>query len=175
MGADGTPPPKVLAMPEPPQNAARAHREGESYLQQGLETLRGSGRKVTEQRRAILELFDAKREHLTPNQIFEALEDRLPSLSLATVYNTLELFEQEGLVARVVARDGETYFDPNVDPHHHAVCAECGEILDMQVDPETLEALGRASEAMEHEELEFDVTSATVWFEGVCRECRAEQ
>lgn len=153
------------------QHRSEAPGEG-AYLDQGLAQLRDSGHKITRQRRAILELFDERRDHYTPADVFEALESEVPSLSLATVYNTLELLEEEGLVVRITARDGETYFDPTVEPHHHADCSECGEILDMEVDPKTLQALTRATKAMAHEAGDFSVTSATVWFEGRCEACR---
>lgn len=147
-------------------------RSSQGYLERGLERLKESGFKLTRQRRAILELFDTEPEHLTPKEIFERLEPEVASLSLATVYNTLELFEDEEIVARITSDKGETYFDPNVHPHHHAVCNECGSIFDMDVEDDSLQALAAETEAHDYEETDFDVEEATVWFRGVCERCR---
>lgn len=143
----------------------------QSYVDRGVDLLRDRGYKVTSQRRAILELFERRGEHLQPAQIHARLESKLPSLSLATVYNTLELFEQEGLVNRVTARDGETYFDPNVDPHHHAVCNECGELFDIEITDEALGQLVEASGTTDCEDVDFSIAGATIWFRGTCESC----
>ena len=147
---------------------------GGSCLERGLEQLREGGYKLTRQRRAILELFDEVTGHFTPRQIYERLEPNLPSLSLATVYNTLELFEEQGIVTRLTARDGETYYEPNVQPHHHGVCNECGALFDMDVDEGSLRALSDASRTLDHEEGGFAIEEATVWFRGICQSCREE-
>ena len=143
----------------------------ENFAEHGIEWLREHGYKVTSQRRAILELFGRLGEHLKPGQIHTRLESKLPSLSLATVYNTLELFEEEGLVNRVTAQDGETYFDPNIQPHHHAVCNQCGGLFDIDIEGDQLDQLAEASGTTEREEADFAITGATIWFRGVCESC----
>lgn len=141
-------------------------------LDAGLSLLKGAGYRLTPQRKAILELFDGEPEHMTPQQIFGRLEDAVPSLSLATVYNTLELFEDVGIVARINAHDGQTYFDPTVEPHHHAVCDTCGEIFDVQLEPDSLQQLITTSRTLHAEGTEFVVEAASVWLRGVCASCR---
>lgn len=157
---------------EPSQPPSDERTPAEACYDRGLERLREGDHKVTPQRRAVLELFRERGEHLTPNEIFETLEPRLPSLSLATVYNTLELFEREGIVARFTSASGETYYDPNIAPHHHAVCRECGGLFDVDVDRETLDDLTDRFETFDHEEQDFEVEEATVWFRGRCESCR---
>lgn len=141
-------------------------------LDVGLSRLKGAGFRLTPQRKAILELFDGRPEHMTPQQIFGRLESAVPSLSLATVYNTLELFEDVGIVTRINAHDGQTYFDPTVEPHHHAVCDKCGEIFDVQLEADSLQQLITTSRTLRAEDAEFVVETASVWLRGVCSPCR---
>ena len=106
-----------------------------------LERLREEGLKLTSQRRAIIELFIERPTHMTAQEVYGLLEDAEPGLSRATVYNNLDVFTQLGLLNRLVSQDGQTYFDPNLSVHHHARCAHCGEIFDVHVAPERLDAL----------------------------------
>lgn len=147
---------------------------GEACLERGLEVLRANGFKLTRQRRAILELFGEVGEHLKPSEIYDRLESSVPSLSRATVYNTLELFEEEGIVSRVTGENGETYFDPNVDPHHHGVCRECGQIFDMEITDDSLSNLTTSTETADFEGDRLEVDEAVVWFRGICRACQSD-
>ena len=151
-----------------------AHEEpSERLLEEGLQKLKSAGFRLTPQRKAILEAFYAEPEHLTPQQVFGRLEDSVPSLSLATVYNTLELFEDVGLVNRINAHDGQTYFDPTIEPHHHAVCDSCGEIFDVHLEADSLQQLITTSRTLHAGDTEFVVETATVWLRGVCTPCRS--
>lgn len=132
----------------------------------GQRVLRESGHKLTPQRSAVLELFNGSVGHWTAQQIYLELEGCQPSLSLATVYNTLEIFEELGLLRRFALPDGQTTFDRNTTQHHHAICVECDEILDVSIPDDTLSALLDADPA-----LEFEVRNASVWYRGVCRTC----
>jgi Fe2+ or Zn2+ uptake regulation protein len=136
----------------------------------GADALEARGHRVTPQRRAILEFLQSERCHKTPQDIFGALESRVSSLSLATVYNTLELFHDIGLLRKFTDQQGQTYFDPNLEPHHHAICDDCGEIFDCRVSPETVENLVSSSKLAG--EGGFDVQETTIWFKGACAECR---
>ena len=143
----------------------------DGFSDYGTSKLRDEGYRVTPQRRAILELFERRDDHLTAQGIFEQLEDRMQSLSLATVYNTLELFENTGLLQRVNAQDGQTFYDPNLDPHHHAVCKECGELFDLEIASESIRTLARSSNALFRGEA-FEVDEVEVWIRGRCATCR---
>lgn len=145
----------------------------EGLLDEGLQKLKSAGFRLTPQRKAILEAFLGEPEHLTPQQVFGRLEGSVPSLSLATVYNTLEIFEDVGLVNRINAHDGQTYFDPTVEPHHHAVCDTCGEIFDVHLEAESLQQLITTSRTLHSGDNEFVVETATVWLRGVCTPCKS--
>lgn len=142
-------------------------------LEARLELLKAAGFRLTPQRRAIVAMFHADAGHLTPQQVFLALCDVLPSMSLATVYNTLEVLEEVGLLTRVTGHDGQTYFDPTVVPHHHALCDGCGEIFDIFLKPGALKNLLADSQALEVHNAGFCVTEATVWLRGRCKSCQS--
>ena len=128
--------------------------------------LRARGMRVTPQRvwvqRALCELD----RHVTADELLDAVADRLPNVALPTIYATLELFEELGIVRRV-QRAGTTLFDPRVEPHHHLVCTRCGSIEDLDSELDTL-ALERAAagHGFEHERVEALV-------HGRCARCRA--
>lgn len=99
--------------------------------------------RVTPQRvvlhRALLELD----RHVTADELLVAVGDRLPNVSLPTIYATLDLLEELGMVRRV-QRAGTTLYDPRTDAHHHLVCTVCGSIEDVDGELETA-ALERAA------------------------------
>jgi Fe2+ or Zn2+ uptake regulation protein len=128
--------------------------------------LRERGMRVTPQRvvlhRALLELD----RHVTADELLDAVADRLPNVSLPTIYATLDLLEELGMVRRV-QRAGTTLFDPRTDSHHHLVCTICGSIEDLDSDLDTgkLERAA-ARHGFEHERIEAVV-------HGRCARCRA--
>jgi len=127
--------------------------------------LRERGMRVTPQRvvlhRALLELD----RHVTADELLDAVGDRLPNVSLPTIYATLDLLEELGMVRRV-QRAGTTLFDPRTDAHHHLICTTCGSIedLDSALDTAMLERAA-ARRGFEHERIEAVV-------HGRCAACR---
>jgi Fur family transcriptional regulator, iron response regulator len=97
-----------------------------------LERLRGVGLRPTRQRLALARLlFAAGDRHVTAEQLHsEALAAAIP-VSLATVYNTLHQFTDAGLLREVVAEPGRSYFDTNIDDHHHFFWEESGVLQDI--------------------------------------------
>lgn len=93
--------------------------------------LREAGMRATGPRVAILSLLEAERTHPTAEQIHEALATELPSLSLSTVYSTLESFLQAGLVRRIPTPEGRLRVDGTTQDHDHAVCRSCGRVFDV--------------------------------------------
>ena len=95
-----------------------------------LEDLRGAGLKMTPQRVAIVELFAVDESHPTAQGLFERLQPAFPSMSFATVYNTLDALAKAGLSSTL--RLGQAArFDPNTTAHHHTVCDVCGDVRDV--------------------------------------------
>lgn len=149
------------------------HAGGEAEgLRQGLKRLKAAGFRLTPQRRAILEFFQGGCGHLTPQQVYAQLVSTVPSLSLATVYNTLEVLVDVGLITRVHAHDGQTYFDSTSTPHHHAVCDGCGAIFDVFLPAQTLETLAWCvHDSAGGESSDFEIRRANVWLRGLCKSC----
>ena len=97
-----------------------------------LSRLRGAGLRPTRQRLALARLlFDSADRHVTAEQLHgEALAAAIP-VSLATVYNTLHQFTGAGLLREVVVEPGRSYFDTNIDDHHHFFCESSGMLQDI--------------------------------------------
>ena len=97
-----------------------------------VERLRGVGLRPTRQRLALARLlFDAEDRHVTAEQLHgEALAAAIP-VSLATVYNALHQFTDAGLLREVVVEPGRSYFDTNIDDHHHFFCESTGMLQDI--------------------------------------------
>jgi Fe2+ or Zn2+ uptake regulation protein len=95
-----------------------------------LADLRKAGLKMTPQRIALVQHFANDESHPTAQALFERLRPAFPSMSFATVYNTLDALAKAGLSSTL--RLGQAArFDPNTTPHHHAVCDSCGEVRDV--------------------------------------------
>jgi Fur family iron response transcriptional regulator len=97
-----------------------------------LARLRGAGLRPTRQRVALAQLlFDGADRHVAAEQLHgEALAASIP-VSLATVYNTLHQFTGAGLLREVVVEPGRSYFDTNIDDHHHFFCESTGLLQDI--------------------------------------------
>jgi Fur family transcriptional regulator, peroxide stress response regulator len=141
----------------------------QTAVEEGVERLRALGYKLTPQRRAVLTLFVEQPTHMTAQEIWSQLEHIEPGLSRATVYNTLDVLEQAGVLLKVQAEGGQTYYDPRVDAHHHAQCTRCGHIFDLDLPAQPSSALLAAATPL----VGFSVESATLWLRGTCAACQA--
>ena len=89
------------------------------------------GIQSTPQRIEIAEIIFKKKQHLSAEQLLERLRAKNSAVSKATVYNTLGLFVERGLLKQFAIKEGSTVFDPNTTPHHHFVEIESGAIVDI--------------------------------------------
>ncbi len=134
---------------------------------------RAHGLSVTTQRLAIFEALAASREHPSAEQIHQAVQRRLPSLSLATVYKNLEALKAIGAVADVNPLHEEARYEAALPgtgagrPHHHLVCTSCKKVRDLH--DRELDGL-RISNAQG-----FDVRAVRIQAEGLCPECQTRQ
>jgi Fur family transcriptional regulator, stress-responsive regulator len=130
------------------------------------EALRARGQRVTPQRLVIHRILREQNRHVSVEEVQSLVSDRLPNVSLPTVYATLELLEELGLVRRVGEIGGRVLFDSRLDDHHHAVCERCGRIEDIDAPLDAgpaLEAAGRAG---------FEGARAGLLVTGLCARCR---
>jgi len=98
-----------------------------------LASLKGAGLKLTPQRIAIVRELADDLSHPTAQSLFERLRPTFPTMSFATVYNTLDALVRCGLTGSLRLGDGRgaVRFDPNTEPHDHAVCDVCGVVIDI--------------------------------------------
>jgi Fe2+ or Zn2+ uptake regulation protein len=129
--------------------------------------LRAGGHRVTSQRLVLHRVLGELGRHAHAEEIARASSERLPGLSLPTVYATLELFESLGLVRRVDAGGPAALYDPRTEPHAHFACRVCGTVSDLEAALDTA-ALHDAARAAGARPEHVDVV-----LRGVCASCRA--
>jgi Fur family peroxide stress response transcriptional regulator len=91
---------------------------------------RDAGMNVTPQRLAIYEALVKSEEHPTPEMLFKTVKRSMPSLSLATIYKSLDALENLGLVQAVEIDSDKRRYDANLNRHHHLVCTKCRDVFD---------------------------------------------
>jgi len=100
-------------------------------MQDLIETLRQHDIQPTTQRLEVMRCVVGSKRHPTADEILELVLVRCPTISRATVYNTLNLAAEKGLLKRRTLREGVTVFDPVLAPHHHLIDVDTGEIHDI--------------------------------------------
>ncbi len=98
------------------------------------EMLRSAGLKATHQRLVIMSIVMKMTNHPSVDQIYGEVRKDHPSISLATVYKTVETFVENGLLSKVATREGQMRYDPRLDNHGHIYCGNTKELLDFYDD-----------------------------------------
>ncbi|HEY2715920.1 MAG TPA: Fur family transcriptional regulator [Solirubrobacterales bacterium] len=129
--------------------------------------LRERGLRVTPQRLFIYRALVDLDRHVSAEGVLAAVGESLPNVSLPTVYSTLDLFEEMGLVRRLGVTQGAVLYDPRPDPHNHRVCDRCGAIEDFDADLDFAPALRRARRGG------FQAGRAEIVVHGLCARCAA--
>ena len=114
------------------------------------------------QRVMILKYLLDNQCHPTVDQIFSALRDQIPTLSKATIYNTLHVLIEAKLVRVLSIEEHETRYDILMEDHGHFKCSSCGRIYNFAVDFNRL---------MSNDLREFRITQKKVYFSGICPNC----
>lgn len=144
----------------------------QTTLQYAEERLKAAGKYLTKQRRLILEIIEDSEEHLDAEAIYLQAKPQDQTLSLSTVYRTLNLLKELDLVEqRYFARDHQReHFESKEAPeHYHFTCKTCGRIVEFETD-----LITQIESNLDHE-LGVSVTHACICFEGVCADCRAAE
>jgi len=126
----------------------------------------GGGEKLTPQREAVLQVIRERGDHPTANDIFEAARKRRPTISYATVYNSLRYLRETGLVREISFGDSASRYDRETDRHDHAICNNCGKLVDFDLQ-ETADLM-RAAARKSH----FKPESVHLTLRGLCPDCR---
>lgn len=129
-----------------------------------MEKYKDIGLKLTPQRLAILSYLDDNKDHPSAEDIYRAISKKFPTMSLATVYNTLEALRQRGSVLELTIDPDKKRFDPNTEPHHHLICIKCKRIVDIHGDYKLAITNG--------ERAGFEIIGNHIEFYGICPKCR---
>jgi len=103
-------------------------------MEDAIARLREKGIQPSAQRVAVAEYVLGTQDHPSADQVWERVRAKLPVLSRATVYNTLNLFVEKGLLRQLILAEGKVVFDPKVDAHHHFIDDATGAIHDVPWD-----------------------------------------
>jgi len=140
-------------------------KEVERRLERFKAAARGAGIKLTHQRLEIFRAVASSLEHPNAEAVYRAVQATTPTVSLDTVYRTLWLLKDVGLLTTLGPRQDSVRFDANVEDHHHYVCTRCGLVRDFESEdlnalkiPDTVNQFGR-------------VVSAHVEVRGICDRC----
>ncbi|MCX8118725.1 MAG: transcriptional repressor [Desulfobacterota bacterium] len=123
--------------------------------------------KATPQRMAILAFLEGNKEHPSAEMVYKAVSKKFPTISLATVYNTLSALTKHGQLGELHFDPYKKRFDPNPQPHPHAICIKCQRILDV-----------KGEIPLDFPELEtdrFEWIGAHIEFYGICSTCKGKK
>ncbi|MBN2009366.1 transcriptional repressor [candidate division KSB1 bacterium] len=125
-----------------------------------------NGIKPTFQRIKILEYLQKNDTHPTVETIYSDLYKKVPTLSKATIYNTLDIFRKHSLVNVLTISETEMRYEFNHGPHHHFQCRVCGKIVDVEVEcPHSMKPVLEG----------YILEEVHSYFKGVCRNCNTAQ
>lgn len=120
---------------------------------------------LTRQREAVLRVIRESNIHLTASEVFAAAKQMLPTISFATVYNSLRYLKESGHIAEIQFGNGASRFDRITHRHDHALCTRCGKLVDIEIDMPA----GLVEQA--EQESDFEAISVELTLRGICPEC----
>jgi len=129
-----------------------------------MEKYRHLGLKLTPQRLAILKYLEGNRSHPSAEMIYKAVLKHFPTMSFATVYNTLDALKEKGTVQELKIDPAKKRYDPDISSHHHMICKKCKKIVDVHKEfrinlpPELTSG--------------FEILGNSIEFYGLCEKCR---
>jgi Fur family ferric uptake transcriptional regulator len=121
--------------------------------------------RMTRQRTIILEELRKARRHPAADEIYSRVRQRLPRISLGTVYRNLDVLAKAGLIAKLEIAGGPKRYDARVEEHCHIRCVDCGRIEDFYVAPGTEFEEGPSNRTG------YRITGHHIEFTGVCPKC----
>ena len=124
--------------------------------------LKESQIKITPQRLEILKYLDEHRTHPTVDEIYSALKENNPALSKTTVYNSVDILLNHGLIQSITISGSELRYDFKHGMHHHFLCKKCGEIIDINVECPNLGCMLECG---------HEVEEVHGYFKGICKKC----
>ena len=130
--------------------------------------LKKQGYRMTPQRLELIRIISASKGHPSASQIYETIKHQFPSMSQATVYNTLTLLKEMDQILEIDLH-GDSHYDGNrPEPHPHIICVKCNQIVDGEFDL-AHESIKRLEEASG-----FHIMRTQFAFFGLCPDCRSD-
>jgi Fe2+ or Zn2+ uptake regulation protein len=153
--------------------ASGAGRDGlrDGLIDRMLAGVRAAGLKLTPQRMAIVRELAIDESHPTAQELFDRLRATLPTMSFATVYNTLAALSEANLCVAMSLAPGSGRFDPNMGAHHHLVCDGCGAVRDVPIEPGAKPPQRTTRTMMSRAAPGFQLRSVEQIFRGLCAAC----
>jgi len=124
---------------------------------------------MTRQRRVILEVLEKLNSHPTADEVYEAVRERLPRISLSTVYHNLELLCDRGMIQMLEVGCSKKHFDCDTRDHYHVRCARCGRVENLPIEP-----FSYLERALRHLS-DYEVTGHKLELIGICPQCRQKE
>jgi Fe2+ or Zn2+ uptake regulation protein len=134
-----------------------------------IQQLRDRRIAVTPQRLAVMAALRSRRDHPTADHLYQEVRRQLPAISFNTVYKTLEILCQRGMVIKVNPLHDVARYDGETGPHAHLICRQCHHIIDL--DWEASEVPSLPAEALHGFQIEHP--SLTIW--GLCPRCQQRE
>ena len=125
--------------------------------------LKSAGIKPSHHRLKILEYMDGCCEHPTVEVMYKCLAKKLPTISKTTIYNTLKLFAEKGLVQELTIKGEEACYDASIKPHAHFMCAACSRVSDIEI-PSKCPCITKDMSG-------YKVEGAHLYLTGLCKNC----
>lgn len=141
-------------------------------LDTALQQLRQKHIRITPQRKLILNYLITHENHPAVETIYEELAPQMASLSLATVYNTLNKFVELGIVIEIPNENGGVRYDFFGQPHYHAICENCGKVTDI-FDPQ-LPEIEKMIQLTAKQQSGYTFSSSHIELYGLCPECQVK-
>ena len=137
-------------------------------LEDAAQTLQATGKRLTTQRRLLLKVLAESRSHLDAEEIYALAKEKDPNISLATVYRTLNVLTETGIVQeRANIRDGQRHYYEVTDKiHYHFTCLGCQRVIEFEA-PLIEQAIGELAER-----LNLDIVHTRVHADGYCPACQ---
>jgi Fe2+ or Zn2+ uptake regulation protein len=134
-----------------------------------IQQLRDRRIAVTPQRLAVMGALQSRRDHPTADHIYQAVRRQLPAISFNTVYKTLEILCQKGMVIKVNPLHAVARYDGVTGPHAHLICRECHQIIDLDWEAKEVPSLPAA----DLHGFQIEHPSLTFW--GLCPRCQPQE
>lgn len=131
-----------------------------------IKELRDCGIAVTPQRLAVMGSLKNRRDHPTAENIYQEVRRQLPAISFNTVYKTLEILCQKGMVIKVNPLHEVARYDGETGPHAHLICRHCHHIVDLDWEP------GQVPSILPNNHHGFQVEHTSLIFWGLCPRCQ---